>query len=460
MTTENYRYRTSPLFLRNQFLGKGQWKIPNVPKCTLTAEELDGLRLIGYDRAKNGNDKHFQRMVHFFLYDYKFEDIWADPKKRMETLKKYRAILTPDFSMYLEMHPVLQLYNTFRNRWVGAYLANQKIKVIPTVNWGDESTFDFCFEGIAKGSAVAVSTYMAHAHSTCTEQKEWFLKGYNEMLRRIEPEVIICYHTPFPEMQGNIVYVDYELSSWKHDKDDLAKAHETEPSEGIRIVKRTGYVMLDDVFTKGGGSAFGGEWRPSKAEDERFLGKPGDIINSTAGKGYERDTWIGEDGRAFMERHYTDHNQPWAHSDPHDHLVPWDADRGNPLPGEPINYPGGDFPTNFSYHLKKGEGTSMRRIRFEERNTPEENRFKTISEFKWCIHDGGEVAFDWNGKSYGVFPKVKPTPDSETMILIGEDDKEETCRYYTTIEELLEHPVDGVKLREIITQVEVTDRMI
>jgi hypothetical protein len=68
VTTENYRCRTDPFFLRNQFLGENQWKIPNVPKCTLTAEELDGLRLIGCDRAKNGNDEHFQRMVHFFLY--------------------------------------------------------------------------------------------------------------------------------------------------------------------------------------------------------------------------------------------------------------------------------------------------------------------------------------------------------------------------------------------------------
>ena len=224
LTIENYQYRTSPLFLRNQFLGKNQWQIPDIPKCTLTAEELDGLRLIGYDRAKNGNDEHFQRMVHFFLYDYKFEDIWTTPEKRIEALKKYRAVLTPDFSMYIEMHPVVQLYNTFRNRWVGACLADYGIKIVPAVNWGDDSTFDFCFEGIAKGSAVAVSTYMASAHNNHKDQKEWFLKGYNEMLRRIEPSIIICYHTPFPEMQGNIVHVDYELSAWKHDGDDLEKA--------------------------------------------------------------------------------------------------------------------------------------------------------------------------------------------------------------------------------------------
>ena len=46
--------------------------------------------------------------------------------------------------------------------------------------------------------------------------KEWFMSGYNEMLRQIEPERIICYNTPFPEMSGNIVYVDYDRSSWRY----------------------------------------------------------------------------------------------------------------------------------------------------------------------------------------------------------------------------------------------------
>lgn len=42
------------------------------------------------------------------------------------------------------------------------------------------------------------------------------LTGYNEMLQRIESEKIICYNTPFPEMQGDIIYVGCERSSWKH----------------------------------------------------------------------------------------------------------------------------------------------------------------------------------------------------------------------------------------------------
>ena len=36
--------------------------------------------------------------------------------------------------------------------------------------------------------------------------------AYNEMLRRLEPEKIICFGSPFDEMQGNIITVDYRDS--------------------------------------------------------------------------------------------------------------------------------------------------------------------------------------------------------------------------------------------------------
>ncbi|MPM50349.1 hypothetical protein SDC9_97088 [bioreactor metagenome] len=145
MTQDNYDYRTSPLFLRNRFMGKGILKMPNVPKASLSKEDLDGLRLIGFDKVKHDKDEHYNRMVHFFLYDYKFEDVWKQPDNYVDTLKKYKAVLTPDFSMYIEMHPIMQIYNTFRNRWIGAYYAKQGIKMIPTVNWGLDNTFAFLF---------------------------------------------------------------------------------------------------------------------------------------------------------------------------------------------------------------------------------------------------------------------------------------------------------------------------
>ena len=66
--------------------------------------------------------------------------------------------------------------------------------MIPTVSWGDERSFAFCFEGIPKGSTVAVSTYMVSEHGNRADQKPFFMKGYEELLRRVEPERILCYH--------------------------------------------------------------------------------------------------------------------------------------------------------------------------------------------------------------------------------------------------------------------------
>lgn len=320
MTLENYNYRTSPLLLRNQFDGDGLFQIPMIPKAEFTDEDFKGLLLLGFDRTHLEDNRHLERMVHFFLYDYKFERVWKNPDSDIEKLKRYKAVLSPDFSMYLEMNPTMQLYNTFRNRWCGAYFASKGIRVVPTVSWGGENTFNFCFDGIPESSTVAVSTYMVSEHNNHSDQKEFFLKGYREMLQRIGPERIICYHEPFDEMQGNIIFVDYELSSWKYQNDDYLPSKYIDFILGNKplpndshIVMKSGYITREDVSFKGMGRARGGEWKPSKKEDERFLGKPGQKIKTrleTSKGGYEVETKIGDDGKATTERHYTDHGKP------------------------------------------------------------------------------------------------------------------------------------------------------
>ena len=462
MTEENYNYRTSQTLLRNQFPGKGKWEIPIIPRFEPHLGDFDDLLLIGFDKTHLEDRNHLDRMVHFFLYDYRFERVWKNPGSDIEKLARYRAVFSPDFSMYLEMAPVMQLYNVFRNRWCGAYWASKGIRVIPTVNWGDESTFDFCFEGIKKGSVVAVSTYMASEHGNRCDQKEWFMAGYNEMLRRIEPAKIICYNTPFPEMQGDIVYVDYERSSWKYMS--YERSHTSENLESFKIGGQSMYIhdtiapFIDVPLTKGGGSAYGGKWKPAKTEDERFLGKPGEIKQThSVGKrgGYDRETKIGDDGRAVMERHHTDHDTPSVQSDPHDHIIDWSG--GFPKPGPPINYPNG------APEFKRFGG--IRQMAYARTNSLEENRFKTISDFRWCVNCGGEIQFEWKGLVYGIFPKLQKTPDAPLQMLISQvhidpEDMAASEKWCDTADDVLEYMVSGDRLRDVITQVTVWDRTI
>lgn len=458
MTEENYNYRTSDLFLRNQFDGIGEFGIPEIPKCNFSDDELENLLLIGFDKIKS-DENNFDRMVHFFLYDYKFESIWNKPNTYVEKLKKYKAVLSPDFSMYIEMNRTLKLYNTFRNRWCGAYLASKGIKVISTVNWGNEDTFDFCFDGIPKGSIVAVSTYMVREHNNHSDQKEFFMKGYNEMLRRIEPSKIICYSEPFPEMQGDIIYVDYELSGWKYLKGQTNVLNDK--NKGGRIIHKI-MVQPDDIL-KGTGSAYGGKWKPKKPDDERYLGNPGEIKETFDQNGERRLTKIGDDGCATKERHFSFHNRPDKHTNPHDHIINWDTNRGNPLPQRPINYP--DGVPEFKYY--RDVNTQMKVNKNIVKN--EEDQFKTISEFKWCVDCGGEVEFKWKGKLYSI-------THPEGRINIGEGCYEKDGKYYNmnshaeysqnddmwgdTADEILEYIVSGDKLRDVITQVEVIVRTI
>lgn len=84
------------------------------------------------------------------------------------------------------------------------------------------------------------------------------------MLRRIEPQKIICYNTPFPEMQGNIIYVDYERSSWRYM--NYERSFRGEDLDAFKIGSTSSGnrdTIKPYLIGKGGGSAYGADWKPT-----------------------------------------------------------------------------------------------------------------------------------------------------------------------------------------------------
>ncbi len=79
--------------------------------------------------------------------------------------------------------------------------------------------------------------------------------------------------------------------------------------------------------------------------------------------------------------------------------------------------------------------------------------FKTISEFKWAVDHGSEIVFTYNNKDYSI-----THPDG--LISICEENKFSGAKDYTNSEDVLNHLIDGKKLREIIKEVIVWDRTI
>ena len=79
-------------------------------------------------------------------------------------------------------------------------------------------------------------------------------------------------------------------------------------------------------------------------------------------------------------------------------------------------------------------------------------RFKTISEFKYCLSHGAEIVIEWNGVEYGILM------DYVTKRFYIGYDSPDTNVFYDTPDELLEYRVGNDRLRYVITKVTVIDR--
>lgn len=196
--------RNDPLFMRNNFEKDGKWEIPLVKKQNLP---IGNIELVACsDTRANDNEINKKKGVHFFVDDYRFLGIYNNPERTLNRYSQYKFLLTPDFSAYADMDLWRQLDSIAKNRWVGAYWQSRGLTVIPTVSWSDARSFEFCFDGIEQGGIVAVGMI------GCKHSRLGFMRGYNAMLERLQPNKIIVFGTPFPEMEGNIISVDYQSS--------------------------------------------------------------------------------------------------------------------------------------------------------------------------------------------------------------------------------------------------------
>ena len=145
-------------------------------------------------------------IAHFYYDDYKFIQAWKDPDRYIDRLRKFKAVVAPDFSLYTDFPVTLQILSCYRRQWCGAYWQSLGLDVIPDVVWGERKSFDFCFDGIPKHSTVAVSTVgVKRDKDWNNETDSLFRDGYNEMMERLEPTTILFYGDMIEGLEGNII---------------------------------------------------------------------------------------------------------------------------------------------------------------------------------------------------------------------------------------------------------------
>lgn len=191
------------------FEGEGIYEIP-----VLKPEQFDGCcSFIGFNKAAScAKETRADTGIHFYLDDYQFQRLWAMPNYYLPLLKQFKYVLSPDFSTYMDFPRIIQVYNHYRKHWLGAYFQMHGIKVIPTISWSDEESYDWCFDGEPMQGTVSVSSVGTQMSGQC---KELFLAGYQEMVRRLQPEVILFYGNVPEECTGNIVKISAFQEKWR-----------------------------------------------------------------------------------------------------------------------------------------------------------------------------------------------------------------------------------------------------
>ena len=178
-------YKATNLNLFDEERAQNKYGFPE-----LTGSDFTPTKLLGFNEAKTATD--YDSAIHFFIDDYQFERLWNSPQKYVKLLKQFEAVLTPDFSLYLDMPLAMKIWNIYRSRMIGQILEDNGIEVIPTLSWAGPETYSFCFDGLPKNGTYAVSTVGVMRDE---EAKKLWDAGMTEAIKRLQPKHILVYGT-------------------------------------------------------------------------------------------------------------------------------------------------------------------------------------------------------------------------------------------------------------------------
>ena len=180
---------------------EGEFEIPLIkPEPYVPVKEY-----IPFNYASSTRSSRDEKGIHFFIHDYQFENLWTRREKYGDMLKQFKAVMSPDFSPYMDWPIMVQRWNHYRKHLLGTWMQDIGCRVYPTVTWSDERSLEWCFDGEPAYATVCVSSVGMMKKK---EDRILFMRGYDRMLEVLQPETILFYGSVPKECDGNIVMID------------------------------------------------------------------------------------------------------------------------------------------------------------------------------------------------------------------------------------------------------------
>lgn len=181
------------------FAGTGKYEIPEIKAVKAYPHgEFIPMNFMKSEKLPQS------KIMHCFTDDYQFVRFWNTPDRYIAKLSQFAAVCAPDFSTYTDMPLAMQIYNHYRKHWLAAYWQLNGLTVYPTISWSDENSYEWCFDGEPRGGVVAVSSVGTQKSK---ESQRLFLRGYEEMVKRLEPTWVIFYGKVPEECDWNVIRI-------------------------------------------------------------------------------------------------------------------------------------------------------------------------------------------------------------------------------------------------------------
>lgn len=151
-------------------------------------------KMKGYKGALNLSDD-VMGILEFYIKDRALEGFWENRKKLYKQLKKqnFKAIITPNFSVYEDAPRAEHLYNIQRAKKVYNEMIREGLPAILDIIWATNEDLEFWINEINRSNIKTIAFSFMNVDTRLKASNAWrhYLLGYKILISRIPSDIEI-----------------------------------------------------------------------------------------------------------------------------------------------------------------------------------------------------------------------------------------------------------------------------
>lgn len=167
-------------------------------------------RLIPFNKTKRREDH--RGAVHFYIDDHCFTHFWTSPTVYLQRLIKFDAVISPDFSTYLDMPDAMIRWQIYRRRFLSQWMQRSGVSVIYNIQTLPRIYDNMQLNGIDGGGVIAMRPPLRYAHNGMG--RRLFVETIEAAIERLSPRCMLIYGDKIP-LPNNINYFFYENDNYR-----------------------------------------------------------------------------------------------------------------------------------------------------------------------------------------------------------------------------------------------------